>query len=379
VYLALRLRYAGGPLYVGVVGIASGLALLVKEPLLFTILVPPLAAVLGRDWAHLRRTAAAVLVALLVWAVFPLWATLGGAGAWWLSEHGTSVDRLAGLLQVSGMNRPGVSSIGVFGSTFGTYLSGYLIFAVGLAGLLVLARTTGLFRGRRIDPRPASLIAFAVLSFGFLAWCVLLGQANEQLTAYSAAPAVLVSALAWGRPMPARAFAVCALTAVLGLGAWTANVALAHDDATIRMGRYLSTYDACAPVDVTGDAARWLPVLPRNRAESAPDGPAALDSGLHLFLLSTKDSAMRYGVSSPELDGWVRAHGRPIHQLTSRRYETIELWWVPGPVPAVTKPCGNDGASFAPGASSTRFLALLLAVLALVSTAMYGWHRRRAR
>ena len=40
-------------------------------------------------------------------------------------------------------------------------------------------------------------LSFGVLSYGFLAYCVLLGQANEQLTVYSAAPAVLLAVLAW--------------------------------------------------------------------------------------------------------------------------------------------------------------------------------------
>jgi hypothetical protein len=379
VYAALRLRRAGSPLSIGVVGVTSGLALLVKEPLLFTILVPGLAAVLERDWAYLRRSAAALLVALLVWAVFPLWAVLGGSGAWWLSEHTTSLDRLAGFLQVSGMNRPGVSATGVFGGTVATYLSGYLILAVGAAGLLKLTWTAGLFHQRRADPKPASLIAFAVLSYGFLGYCVLLGQANEQLTAYSAVPAVLVSVLAWGRPMPRRAVAVCAFTASVGLVAWIANVALAHDDATVRMGRYLTTHDACAPVNATGDAMRWVPVLPRNHVQAIPDGPTALNSGVHLFLLSTKDSAMRYGISSPELDAWVRAHGRPAYQLASRRYDTVELWSVAGPARAAAEPCGNAGPAFAANASSARFVNLLLAAIVLVCAGMYGSHRRGRR
>jgi len=379
VCLAMRLRRAPAPLYIGVVGGASGLALLVKEPLLFTVLAPTLAALLERDRAHLRRTTAAVAVAAGVWTVFPLWAALGGAGSWWLAEHRTNLDRLAGLLQVSGLNRAGVSSTGVFGTTLATYASGYLIFAVGAAGLLRLVWAAGVAHRRPAAPGPALLISFAVLNFGFLAWCVLFGQANEQLTAYTAAPAVLAGVLAWGDPLPRPAIAVCAVLLVAGTAGWAGTVGLARDDATARMGRYLTAHDACAPVNATGDAWRWVPVLPRNPVTAGTDGAALLTSGVHLFLLSRKDSAMRYGVSSPELDAWVRAHGRPVERLGSRRYQTIELWRVPGPVAGPIRPCGNPAAGHAAGASAARFLALLLAALTLLAAGMYGWHRRAAR
>ena len=367
VYLALRLRYAATARYVTVVGAVSGVALLVKEPLLFFVLVPVLAAALERDPAFLRRSGAAVLVGGLIWTVFPIWAALGGAGGWWWSEHRTNLDRLAGFLQASGMNRPGVSSTGVFGTTFAMYASGYLIFAAGAVGLLRLAWTAGVLRRRAARSRPASLVAFGVLSFGFLGYCVLFGQANEQLTAYSAAPAVLLAVLGWGTPMPRAVVAATTVLFLAGVAAWVGNVALTRDDATSRMGRYLTTYDACAPVNATGDAQRWLPVLPRNRVASQADGVSALGDGVRLFLLSRKDSAMRYGVSSPELDAWVRRNGQPVQQFESRRYRTIELWSVAADVPAVAgSACFNPAAPVASNASVGRFLGLLSGALLLV-------------
>jgi hypothetical protein len=375
VYLALRLRTASTPVYAGVVGAASGLALLVKEPLLFTVLAPVLAAILGRDRVYLRKSCAAIAVAAGVWAVFPLWALTSGAGGWWWAQHRTSLDRLAGILQVSGMNRAGVSSTGIFGSTIMTYLSGYLIFGLGAVGLLRLAWTAGLFHGRRVPHRPASLIAFAALSYGFLAWCVLFGQANEQLTVYSAGPAALVCVLGWGRPLPRTAIAACALVLLVGAAAWALTVASAHDDATARMGRYVTAHDPCVPVNATGDALRWTAVLPRTPVRADPDGPAASASGVHLFLLSRKDSALHYGVSSPALDGWVRSHGRPVLVLASRRYDSIELWSVPGPVRF--GPCGTAAPPVAGDASVARFLTLLLVALLTIGVGA-GLLRRRS-
>ncbi|AGZ45987.1 ArnT family glycosyltransferase [Actinoplanes friuliensis] len=379
VYLSLRLRNATSPVYLGVVGVVSGLALLVKEPLIFTIVVPALAGLLERDWAYLRRSLAALLIGLLVWGTFPLWAVVNGAGGWWWSEHDTSLNRLAGFLQVSGLNRSGVSSAGVFGDTFTMYLSGYLIFSIGAAGLLIAAYRGGLFHRRRLGRQAAGLVAFGVVSYGFLAYCVLLGQANEQLTVYSAAPAVLLSVLAWGRPTPRAAIVACALAALVGVTTWTTDVVLTRDDATIRMGRYLATHNACSPVNATGNAMRWAPALTANHVYAFTDGPTALNAGLHLFLLSPKDSRLRYGNSSPELDTWVRTRGRPVLQLPSRRYERIELWSVPGPSVVTGEQCGNDRPPVSAQASSTRFLVLLAALIICLAAALYAWSIVRDR
>ncbi len=373
IYLALRLRSAATPVYVAAAGLASGVALLVKEPLLFTVAVPVAAALLERDRVRLRRTAMALGVGILIWCLFPLWAVTGGAGAWWWSEHDTSLRRITGLLQVSGLNRPGVSSAGVFGDTFTTYASGYLIFAIGAAGLLVLV-----YQGRRgFGTTPAMLVAFGGLSYAFLGYCVLLGQANEQLTVYAAVPSVLLTALAWGSRPPRAVLAAGAVALLVGTATWTSTVVLSRDDATERMGAYLTATLPCEPVNVTGNALRWAPVLPRNHAEAHRDGATAVQDGVRLFLLSPKDSRMRYGISSPELDTFVRARGSRIVEFPSRRYERIELWSVPGA--SGTAPCGNAPPAVSPHASAPRFLVLLGGLLVVVGADLFVGRAVRRR
>jgi hypothetical protein len=378
VYLAVRLRHAPSPVYLGVVGLASGLALLIKEPLLFTIGVPLLAGVLERDWAFFRRATAAAGIGGLIWGAFPLWAVLNGAGGWWWSEHDTSLNRLAGLLQVSGLNRTGVSSTSVFSDTIKTYAGGYLIFGIGAAGLLVLAFRGGVFHQRRLGTRDAALVAFGVLSYGFLAYCVLLGQANEQLTVYSVCPAVLLTVLAWG-PAFKGTPVICALAALTGMALWGLNVAAVRDDGTERMSAYLTRNYACVPVNATGNALRWAPALTRNHVESFTDGGAALRAGIRLFLLSPKDSRMLYGNSSPQLDTFVRSYGTPLQSFPSRRYERLELWSVPTAIPA-TRECGNTRPPVSTQASAATFLTLAGGMTGGVALTMYGWHavaRRR--
>ncbi|AGL20813.1 glycosyltransferase family 39 protein [Actinoplanes sp. N902-109] len=377
VLLAVRLRHAPSPVYVGVVGLASGVALLIKEPLLFTVGVPLLAGVLERDWAFFRRAAAAAGIGGLVWGAFPLWAVLNRAGGWWWSEHDTSLNRLAGFLQVSGLNRTGVSSTGVFGDTFRTYAGGYLIFGLGAAGLLVLAFRGGLFHQRRLGTRDASLVAFGVLSYGFLAYCLLLGQANEQLTVYSVAPAALLTVLAWGPAFRGTAV-ICAVAALAGIATWGLTVAAVRDDGTERMAAVLTRDYACIPVNATGNALRWAPALTRNHVESFPDGGAALRAGIRLFLLSPKDSRMRYGTSSPQLDTFVRRYGTRLQSFPSRRYERLELWSVPTALPA-TRECGNQRPPVSARASARSFLALTGGMIGGIALMTYAWHTGNRR
>jgi hypothetical protein len=230
-----------------------------------------------------------------------------------------------------------------------------------------------LFHRRPLSRPAASLVAFGALSYGFLAWCVLLGQANEQLTVYSVGPAVLLAVLPWRRPTPRPVVAACGLAVVVGVATWVATVVVVRDDATVRTGQFLATRAACAPVNATGNALRWAPALPANRVYDFPDGRAAVNAGLHLFLLSPKDSRLRYGTSSPELDAWVRAHGRLLHELDSRRYERIEVWSVPGPAQVTGERCGNDRPPVAANASSAGFLVLLTGVIVLLVAALYAW------
>jgi hypothetical protein len=372
VWLALRLRSASPSLYIGAVGVASGCALLIKEPLLFTVLVPVVAAALERDWAQLRRAGAAVLLGAAVWAVFPLWALTGGTIRWWWAEHDTSLRRLSGTLQVSGLNRPGVSSAGVFEDTFRTYASGYAIFLLGAAGLVFLAYRSGLFHRRALSAEPAALVALGGVSYAFLAYCVLLGQANEQLTAYTAVPSALLCALAWGARPPKVVLVAGAVTLLAGVLAWTANVALAHDDATVRMGRYLAENRPCERVNATGNALRWAPALPANEVRGFADGREARNAGVGLFLLSPKDSRLYYGNSSPGLDAYVRHEGVRLADFASRRYERIELW----SVGTSLRGCASALPPASPAASAARFLLLLGGMVVIVAGGMAVLIRR---
>lgn len=388
VYLSLRLHRASDPVHVSVVGLITGVALLVKEPLLFTVLTPLLTAVLRRSRADGWRAAAGLMVGFLLWLTFPLWTAINGAGGWFADEHRVSAGRLIGLLQVSGLNRAGVSASGTFAATAWQYAGAYVMFALGAAGLLRAVYRCGVLRGRPADPTVASLVAFGLLGYGFLGYCLVLGQANEQLTVYGSAAAILLGLLGWSVPPgPARpavrwiVVAGCALGVILGVASWTVTFAVGRDDGTVAVGRFVTAaLPRCVAVNATGNAMRWAPVLPGNRVASHTSGPDAVGDGVTVFLLSPKDSRFRYGNSSPELDTWVRANGRLLYRAPSRRYESLQVWSVGGPPAAGSgRDCVAAMPAPAANAPAGQFVLMVAAMLVLLPAAVALWYRRAGR
>src|SRR5581483_10577150 len=73
-HAAWQLKDRGGLAYVSITGLLGGLALLTNEITIFLVAVPPLYALLERDRVLIRRSAAALAVAVGFLSLFALWA-----------------------------------------------------------------------------------------------------------------------------------------------------------------------------------------------------------------------------------------------------------------------------------------------------------------
>jgi 4-amino-4-deoxy-L-arabinose transferase-like glycosyltransferase len=382
--LAWRLRSSQTRLYVGIVGLAIGVSILTKMPLLFLVCGPLIASLIGRDWRGVLRNVGALLVGAFVWLSFPAWAIISGNGHAFLEVQNISVLRLMGHLQMSGLHRSGVSATAAFLDSLGQYSPGYVVFSVGAIGL-----GAGVLRiwhhGRdAIDEGGRFILGLGVPSYAFLAYSVLVGQANEQLTVYTIPASVLLAAdlsrfvvrpdaPRLGARVMNRAGAVVCL-AVIGIGtaSWFAYM-LPPDNATTAAGRYITITYPCRLVNATGDIYHWAAALPVNRLAAFPSGPDALAAGVHVFLLSPKDAEFRYGSMSPQLEAWIRANGQQVFSQPSHTYREISVWVV-GTPPDLTgvaaDACGNPLPTPTGQAKATTFLALLGAAFATVCAAM---------
>ncbi|WP_067499388.1 glycosyltransferase family 39 protein [Actinoplanes sp. TFC3] len=374
-YLAVLLWRRSTARYVGLVGLATGLTLLTKEVTLFLLLTPVVYALLGRDRRGLLRAGGALLTGVGLWLLFPLWAVLLGLPGQFTDVKFATLQRLLGTVQITGWNRPETSFAAAVLGQAGQYATSYLLLAGGAVAVLWLAL-------HRVPRTARWLLAWLLTSYGFGTYTVLLGTLNEQFFVYlmpaAIAGTVLVAEAVVRKPVLVAV--PLALLAAFALVTW-GRFYVPGNDAMLRSTAFVrETVPACTAINASGDPDKFAQLLPGYSITSYGVGSAALASGVHLFFLSDKDAALRYGDSNPALNSWIRAHGTRLAHFPSRTYDGLDLWQVPG-IPAVSPPCLAETVSQQRSAV-TPFLAplgLAVAVHLGVLTVFLLRERRRPR
>ncbi|MFC5993594.1 ArnT family glycosyltransferase [Pseudonocardia hispaniensis] len=340
--LAIWLRSERALLYVPVVGLASGLTLLTKEVTVFLLFTPVLHAVLGREWRRAAIVLGGFLWGLGLWLLFPLWSVALGLTSDFVDIKFATVQRLLGLLQITGWNRPGVSFLSAIGEQFGQYASSYVVLATGAIALAWLLT-------RAVSGASRWLLAWLLTSYAFGAYTVLLGTLNEQFFVYILPAAIVGSVLAADAALArlaagrgrtssripralAGVMAIGVLTvAVLGssLGGWVRLYASDNNGVFALADDVRSRFPACAALAVTGDPDKYSYLMPGHPVAAFATGEGAQSHGLHLFVISDKDVAAGYGNATTELTRWVRARGTLLATFTSATYHGLQLWQTP--------------------------------------------------
>ncbi|QYN39873.1 phospholipid carrier-dependent glycosyltransferase [Pseudonocardia sp. DSM 110487] len=390
VLAAWRLRTSRAAVYLPAVGLVGGLALLTKSVTAFVIITPLVAALVGRRTDRIRREIGALGVAATVWLAFPIWAVSNGETLEFLSEQSISIRRLLGLLQLSGLNRPGVSALDALLGTLGQYAGAYLMLLAGGLGLL---RT--LLRTRPWPEQTSYLVSYCALAFGTLAYNVLFGQSNEQLFCYAFPAAALAAVTVWerfelrpgtwwrraGRYLRIAATGLLVAAAVTSSVSWVQYQLLTVDDGTVATRDFLAAeVPHCVPVNGSGDQFRWGYVLRSHPVAAYPAGPDAVAGGVHVFILSTKDSQFLYGNSNPQLDAWVRGAGTELFAASTHTYGELSVWQVGAAEGTDGQQCAMPLPGAVASASAAPFLIPLGAAVALLSAAaLVGARRQRHR
>jgi hypothetical protein len=343
-HAAWHLRERGALAYVSVTGVLSGLALLTNEITICLIAVPPLFALLERNGPLVRRSVAALGIAVAFGGLFLLWAAdLGLAGSF-VAIQTTTLRRLVGLVQTTGLNVPGVSLVGALRHSVEQYSSTYIMLAVGFVAFAWCWGRTNTAGGN-------FLTAWLTASYAFGGYIVAVGTLNEQFFVYLL-PASLVGSVlladsllaGWVRRTRGRRTgrggrdswwplwtALAALAGLAGLSAssWFTNYGRASDG-VVRTDRFIAaTLPACAAINASGDPQKFSYLLGGRGFSSFSVGPAALADGVHYFILSPNDAAEHTGNMSPALASWITGHGRRLADFPSQVYKTVQLWYVP--------------------------------------------------
>jgi O-antigen/teichoic acid export membrane protein len=347
-HAAWHLRARRALVYVSVTGLLGGLALLTNEITFCLVAVPPLFALLERNWPLLRRSLAALGIAASFLGLFFLWAVeLTMAGSF-VDVQTSTLQRLIGLEQITGLNVPGVSLVGALLRSVEEYSSSYIVLAVGGVALVWCWSRTNTSSGNY-------LLAWLVASYAFGAYIVAIGTLNEQFFVYLLPASIVGSVLladamlaGWIRrrirrqrarlvagsapaarlPLVAAAAGLAAL-AGLSTASWLTNYGSASDGVVLLDSYIAAKLPACAAINASGDPEKFSYLLGGRFFSDFSVGPAALADGVHYFILAPTDAVERTGNMSPALASWITAHGTRLADYPSQVYQTLQLWYVP--------------------------------------------------
>jgi hypothetical protein len=344
-YAAWTLRNRTTFVYISTTGPLIGFALLSNQITIFLLIVPLIHAVLERNRRLIRRTIAALAVGLGLASTFFLWAIELGLGGKFITVQTITLQRLIGLIQVTGLNMPGVSLVGSLERSVTQYSSSYIAMMVGSLALIWCWT-------RRNNERGKFLTAWLTASYAFGAYIAGIGTLNEQFFVYLL-PATIVGTVMFGDAIMgrwsrliARRFASrgssrlprlplvaavlgCVVISCISAASWVRAYS-GSSDGVIQVDRVISTQlPACTVVNASGDPEKYSYLLNRRYFSTFSVGPAALADGVHYFILAPIDVIERTGNMSPALENWIRTNGKQLYSFPSTTYRSVELWYVP--------------------------------------------------
>ena len=343
-------------------GLLFGAGLLTKE-IIFTA---PLAVAGFGVWELLRRVdktgfrleaawAAPLLagaLAFVTYLIFPLWAFWSGNWDEFAREKIFSLQRLMGLIHVSGWNRPGVSAYTFLVRRLGDYGSSYILLMLGAFAWLALLAWQRDRRSARL------LIAWGAVIYPFYAFLTFFGSGNDQFFYFLLVAAIVFVVYALlGETQPVspgtaalmdvpvwrtwlarseslwnrlRRYALLALLFVIlpyNLANWWISVATRVDNGYARLSTYIETnLPPGVPINASGDAKKFDYFLPGHPITDASTPTEAQEQGVKYFVIAPKDVEARYGRITLELAGWIAQNGTRLHTVQGDSYGVIHLY-----------------------------------------------------
>jgi hypothetical protein len=253
------------------------------------------------------------------------------------------LQRLIGIVQITGLNVPGVPLLASLRRSVTQYSTSYIMLVGGFAALVWCW-------SRRNTQSGNFLTAWLTASYGLAIYIAAIGTLNEQFFVYIV-PASIVGSILFvntriarparrtapvrsghrrhGRPF-SRATWLTVGTCLAGLSAanWVIDYTT-PSNAVVQVDKFIAArLPRCAVVNASGDSAKYSSVLGGRSFALFYVGPTALAYGVHYFVLSTTDLTERAGNMSPELASWIQDHGRQLAAFPSQVYGSVQLWQV---------------------------------------------------
>jgi 4-amino-4-deoxy-L-arabinose transferase-like glycosyltransferase len=343
-----------------VAGLLLGMAMLSKE-IVFTAVVALFLFGLWEAW-RARRSAqdakwmaawragrpalTATAVGTLTYSIYPFWMLFTGNVLTTIRmvasgrlQHGflqvklLSLERLVGLIQITGWNRPGVSLSQFLFQRLTNYGSSYL-----LIGLAALATLWLLWRHRQ-DWAARFLGVWGLVLYPFYGFVALFGTGNDQFFYLLLVPAIVIIGYAVYTFLPdkhsrlVRSAGLTALALLLiaivpyDLYQWYVTYAIGRDNAYYNAVQYVDqTLPKGVPVNATGDISKFRYFFPGRLIGYAATPGEAQAIGVHYFFLAPKDAQAHYGRMTPEFAAWIEAYGVLLYTASGNTYGQISLY-----------------------------------------------------
>ena len=331
-----------------VAGLLFGCALLSKELTFFALGVPVLLWL--RKEMSWKEPAGILGFAALTYAVYPIWSYAVGWGGQFLNLKEFQYERLVGVFQYTGWNRPGVSFTGALLVNAADYWTSYLCILLAVPAMVIL--------WRRKDRQSRFLSSWMLVTFVFFAGLIKFGTLNDQFFYYLMIPVLACVAYVYSFNLPdmyrraraawRRGDAVGLVSNVnLGLVAlviallvirpniqvWTQRFAVEHDDAFIKLTALIrNMVPKGAAISSPGagtDILRF--VFPGNdyglSSEQRPAVLAAED--VHWYVMSDKDVWLKSYTQQFYDD--IRNHGVEMWGVSEHTFWHLGIWYVANP------------------------------------------------
>lgn len=274
--------------------------------------------------------------ALLTYAIYPLWVISEAQWPAFWSEKFLGVQRLLGLVQLTGWNRPGVSLTQFLLARLTSYGSSYVLLALGGAA------TIWILLNHSHTPQGRFIASWGLLLYPFFGFTALAGSGNDQLFYYLLVPAIFL--VGYGLSLPvifaryntlqkAIRYAIAGMILMVMIPydgyEWIKTFGIGQDNAYTQFAQYVNqNLPAGTPINATGDPIKFryfLPAYPIT-ALTAPD--QAYKAGVHYYALAPKDVQSHYGNSNPVMQAWIQSNGTVVAHFYGDSYGDIYLYSV---------------------------------------------------
>lgn len=330
-----------------------------------------------------------IAVAGLTYSLYPLWMLATGDWADFVEVKRLSVQRLLGLVQLSGWNRPGMSLADFLGQRLDDYgSSGLLLTLGGVATLWLLLR-------HRHDRRGRLLGVWGLVLYLFYGFVALFGTGNDQFFYFLLVPAmfmvghiVVYEAMAGeSRVRRWRTLGVVLLLVLIlpySVARWWTAYGVGLDSGYRELSACVEEHlPPGEPLNATGDAIKFQYFFPKRPIASAATPAEARGVGVHYFALAPKDVQLGYGRITSELAGWITAEGQSLCSVYGDTYGEISLYRVDyddgaSPVSSETTEARPRRRSFQPAQGGfVGSFALALDVWSGLVGGLAAWVSRR--